>query len=97
MIPKDVLDFYCNAVVIACGVARERILSNCRLEDTVDARHILIILLYESGAYPSIIASALGITTRGVTYAISGFENRMRSKKWLRNNYEKVKKELGNK
>ena len=96
MIPKEILDFYCGAVIAACGIAKERLFSKSRDEDVVDARHILINLLYDAGAYPSIIASALGVTARCVTYAISGFNNRLRSTRWMRINYEKTKKELGN-
>lgn len=96
MIPKEILDFYIDAVIAACDVSREKLLSNCKIEDVVDARHILIQLLYEAGAYPSIIASAIGVTSRAVTYVLNRFDNRKECKKWLRINYEKAKKELGN-
>lgn len=96
MIPKEILDFYVDAVVCACEVSKEKLLSNCRVEDVVDARYILIQLLYEAGAYPSMIASAIGMTSRAVLYALGKFEGRRKGKKWLRNNYEKAKKQLGN-
>lgn len=96
MIPKEFFDFYMDAVVVACGVAKEKLLSNCRVEDVVDARHILINLLYEAGAYPSMIASAMGMSARAITYAVEKFEGRMKSKKWLRMSFEATKKQLGN-
>lgn len=96
MIPKEIFDFYVDAVVAACDVTKEKLLSNCRVEDVVDARYILIQMLYEAGAYPSMIASAIGVTSRAVLYAIDKFECRVETKKWLRSNYEKVKKQLGN-
>ena len=96
MIPKEILDFYVDAVVAACEVSREKLLSNCRVEDVVDARYILIQLLYEAGAYPSMIASAIGFTSRAVLYALEKFDGRRKAKRWLRNNYEKTKKQLGN-
>lgn len=96
MISKEVLDFYVDAVVRACDVTKEKLLSNCRVEDVVDARYILIQLLYETGAYPSMIASAIGMTSRAVRYALDKFEGRLKNKKWLRMNYEKTKKLFGN-
>lgn len=73
------------------------ILSTCKSREVVDARHLLVVLLYEAGMYPVQIAAMSGMSSRSVTYAITNFQNRALNEKILRNSYERLKKQLGNK
>lgn len=73
------------------------ILSACKSREVVDARHLLVMLLYEAGMYPVQIASMSGMSSRSVTYAITNFRDRVLNEKILRNSYERLKKQLGNK
>ena len=77
-------------------VSQEEILSESKIEDVVDARHLLAQLMFEMGLYPATIAQLIGCTTRNVNSIISGFKLRCDRRKLLRNNYEKLRKDIGN-
>lgn len=77
-------------------VSQEEILSESKIEDVVDARHLLVQLMFEMGLYPATIAQLIGCTTRNVNSIISGFKLRCDRRKLLRNNYEKLRKDIGN-
>lgn len=96
MIPKMVLEQYISIVVDVCDISREELLCKCKKEELVDARHILIKLLSETGAYPVMIAHSLNITPRAVNDVLNKFNSNVQSKKWMRINYEKAKIKLGN-
>lgn len=76
-------------------VPPELILSKDRHEDVVDARCLLIFLLYAQGIYPSCISRKTGVSTRGVNYCTARFHDRLRSRNYLRNIYETTRKILG--
>ena len=76
-------------------VSSELILSKDRHEEVVDARCLLIFLLYAQGIYPSCISRKTGVSTRGVNYCTARFHDRLRSRNYLRNIYETTRKILG--
>ncbi len=73
----------------------EEILSKSRKEDIIDARYLLVYLLYENGVYPYHIANYIGCSTRNINKVIGDFLSRKSSRKYLRINYEQCKKNLG--
>lgn len=77
-------------------VSQQEILSESKIEDVVDARHLLVQLMYELGLYPATIAQLIGCTSRNVNSIISGFRLRCERRKLLRMSYERLKKETGN-
>lgn len=79
-----------------CEIDQQAILSECKNEDVVDARHLLVMLMYEMGLYPATIAQLVGCTSRNVNTIISGFRLRCDRRKLLRNSYERLKKQIGN-
>ena len=62
----------------------DRILSNSRIEEVVDARYLVIFLLLGNGFYPAMIAERMQMSTRAVRSAISGFEARLANSAGLR-------------
>lgn len=70
---------------------------SCKKEtEVVDARYLLVRLLFENGFYPSQIASHIHKTNRSINYILSNFSDRLRTGKILRIQYENIKKTLGN-
>lgn len=88
---------YCLQMVAEeMEVSQQEILSESKIEDIVDARHLLVQLMYELGLYPATIAQLIGCTSRNVNSIISGFRLRCERRKLLRISYERLKKESGN-
>ena len=84
-----------EAVVMETEIEREKILSGCKEEETIDARSLLIRLLYEQGLYPPQISKLTGICARSVNRFIISFKERCNSRKIMRLNYENVRNKLG--
>lgn len=85
-----------NAVSQETEIPVDRILSSEKDMETVDARYILVYMLFEKGMYPSQIANHIHKTKRSVNYMISNFHERMEGGKMLRIYLENIKKLLGN-
>lgn len=75
-------------------VSRDLILSKCRTSEAVDARHLAIRLLHMHNVYPSRLASIFGVSPRNVHYIVTTFDARLQANRPLRNNYEKIAKQL---
>ena len=88
----DILD----TVSKETAIPKERILSESKDAEVVDARYILVKLLTDTGMYPSQIASKTNKTRRAVNYIISNFSNRETAGKMLRIYLDNIKKRLGN-
>lgn len=80
-----------KAVSEETEVPADCILSKSSRTDVVDARWIVVFLLYKSGVYPIHIAEFLRITPRYVQYIISKFEERISSRHIMCINYETIK------
>lgn len=76
-------------------IPSEKILSQSKEIDVVDARSILIHILYRKGIYPSEIAAFINKTKRCVNHSISTFESRLSAGKIMRFTLERVKKQAG--
>lgn len=77
-------------------ITRDQIISDCKNEDVVDARHLLVKLLTDCGLYPSVISQLIGCTSRNINVILSGFKLRCDRRKLLRINYERVRNQVGN-
>lgn len=77
-------------------ISTNEILSSSKEADVVDARYLLVHLLYERGFYPSQIALQTRKTKRSINYILSGFSDRIQRGKMLRIQYENIKKLQGN-
>lgn len=75
----------------------ERILSESKDTETVDARYILVRLLSERGMYPSQIAGLMRKTRRAINYMITNFNSRMRCGKMMGIYLDNIRKSIGNK
>lgn len=73
-------------------ISTSDILSGSKETDVVDARYLLVYLLYERGFYPSQIALHVSKTKRSINYILSGFSDRIQRGKMLRIQYENIKK-----
>lgn len=71
-------------VAFESEIDSERILSDSRTEEVVDARYLVIFLLLGNGFYPAMIAERMGLSARAVRSAISGFEARLANSAGLR-------------
>lgn len=73
-------------------IPTELIVSDNRVTEIVNARYILVYILYEKGFYPSQISSLIHKTKRSVNYMISNFEGGNLAASKIRNlecpNYE---------
>lgn len=85
-----------NLVSKETEIPVDRILSLCKDTETVDARHLLVRLLTDSGMYPAQIAICIKKTERTVNYMITNFQCRAETRKMLRINWENIKKSFGN-
>ena len=92
----DVKNFCLEIVANEVEISNEMILSQSKSEDVVDARHLLVMLMYDIGLYPTSIAKLMGCTVRNINVIISGFSLRCQRRKLLRNSYEKLRKYIGN-
>lgn len=77
-------------------ISTSDILSNSKETEVVDARYLLVRLLFENGFYPSQIASHIRKTNRSVHYILSHFSDRLEVGKIFRIQYENIRKRLRN-
>ena len=76
-------------------ISPELILSKDRHEDVFDARCLFVYLLHLQGMYPVIISRRSGFCIRSVNYCISRFNDRMKSRNYLRTIFASSAKQLG--
>lgn len=65
-------------------IGSDRILSESKLEEVVDARYLVIYLLSKNGFYPRMIAERMRMSQRAVRKAHAGFEARLEGSTGLR-------------
>ena len=92
----DVFERVLAIVSTVTEVPVEKILSCNRTCEVVDARSIIIYILFEEGMYPSQIACFLKYTASNIRYLISNFHVRVSTRKMLANNLQEIYKELTN-
>lgn len=77
-------------------IPTELIVRDNRVTEIVNARYILVYILYEKGFYPFQISSLIHKTKRSVNYMISNFHIRLKSEKMMRIYWDNIKNLLGN-
>lgn len=77
-------------------VSKERILSGDKDMEVVDARSMLIVLLFENGLYPANIARMINKTRRCVNHVIAEFKNREKGSKIIRMQMDNLRNRMGN-
>lgn len=93
---KNELAKILNVASEQTDVSKEKIMSRCSELEVVDARHICVKLMSQSGFYPMRIAELMKITPRYVQYILTDFEDRIACNYILRINYERILKKLRN-
>lgn len=58
-------------------ISGEEILSSCRQQEVVDARHLAIVLMSEMGVYARQIAAVFGVSARNVYSVKINFDARL--------------------
>ena len=71
-------------VSLEAEIDSDRILSDSRVEEVVDARYLVIYLLSKNGFYPRMIAERMRMSQRAVRKAQAGFEARLEGSAGLR-------------
>ena len=84
-----------EAVAMETEIGREKILSGCKEEEVIDARSLLIQLMYDKGLYPIQISRITGICQRSVNRFLMCFSCRCQTRKMLGINYDNLRKKLG--
>lgn len=72
-----------------------KIISGCKEEEAIDARAILIKLLFEQGLYPIQISKFSGICQRSVNRFLLDFSDRISTRIMMRLYYDNLRKKLG--
>lgn len=78
-------------------ISREEILSSCRQQEVVDARHLAIVLMSEMGVYARQIASVFGVSARNVYSVKINFDARLLYNRQLAVFKENILKKLRSK
>lgn len=72
-----------------------KIISGCKEEEVIDARAILIRLLFEQGLYPIQISKFSGICQRSVNRFLLDFKDRISTRIMMRLYYDNLRNKLG--
>lgn len=88
---QDVIE----AVTTETEISREKILSGCKEEEVIDARALVVQLMYEKGLYPIQISRLTGICQRSVNRFLMCFSCRIQMRKILGINYDRLRNHLG--
>lgn len=93
---QKVYEYILGVVADECEVDATAITSKSKVAEVVDARYILAKCLLDYGYYPSEVARLMGMTARAIGYVITTFDDRLKGANYKRNNYERIKKTIGN-
>lgn len=77
-------------------ISKEQILSASNEAEVVDARYILVGMLSAAGFYPSRIAVLIRQSKRSVNYILSNFQDRLRTGKMMRLQWDNIRRVAGN-
>lgn len=92
----EIFEKVLSAVSHVTEIPAQKILSPDRTNEVVDARSILVYILFEEGLYPSQIAYLLQYTASNIRYLISSFPSRVSSRKMLARNLQIIRKNIAN-
>ena len=97
MSKSDIFLHILSAVIEETEIPEEKILSDSRTTEVVDARTILVNLLIERGFYPSQIAEYLNKSTATIHNLVKYYSIRQRTNKLLSIYSQNIRKKLFNK
>lgn len=97
MSKSDIFRNILSAVIEETEIPEEKILSDSRTTEVVDARTILVNLLIESGFYPSQIAEYLNKSTATIHNLVKYYSIRQKTNKLLSIYSQNIRKKLFNK
>lgn len=83
-----------NEVAKETEIPADLIMSKKMVQEIVDARHIVVKLLYDLGFYKRQIAEKMNISVRAVHFILDSFDDRMKYSRIANIIYEKVKKKV---
>lgn len=86
-----------QAASMACDVSCDDILSNSKRLEVVDARSVVVKILFETGYCPCRIARMLRKTEASIRYTITNMDQRFDSNKILKKMLSDTRKILENK
>lgn len=84
-----------SAVAEETEITQDLILSNNKQEEVVDARYLLVEIMFEQGLYPTQISHLTNIGLRSINNFLQGFSSRCNSRKIMRIDYDRVRNKLG--
>lgn len=97
MYKKDYFDRLVSIVAKLSDLSAEDILHGRKTDEVVDARWIIVKILYEQGYHTSKIAMSLKMTQRNVTKILNAFQDRLDQYDSLfKAIYQKARVEAGN-
>lgn len=97
MSKSDIFRHILSAVIEETEIPEEKILSDSRTTEVVDARTILVNLLIESGFYPSQIAGYLNKSISTIHNLVKYYSIRQKTNKLLSIYSQNIRKKLFNK
>lgn len=95
MTKKEIFQHILDVVANETEVSQDYILGGRKDGDTVDARHLLVYMLFVRGFSVQQIAKLIHKTSRGVNTMIANIPDRLRSRKILRIQKENIVNMLG--
>ena len=97
MYKQDYFEKVLNIVASLTELTVEQILHGKKTDEVVDARWIIVRMLFEHGYHTAKIAMLLHMTQRNVTYILTVFQDRLDQYDSLfKSTYQKVRVEVGN-
>jgi hypothetical protein len=93
---REIYNYIINIVAEECEVDASAIESKSKVAEVVDARYMLAKCLLNYGYYPGEVARLMGMTPRAIGYIVATFDDRIKHYPYKRNNYERIKKIVGN-
>lgn len=97
MYKKNYFDRVLAVVAELSELSSEDILYGCKTDEVVDARWIIVKILYEQGYHTSKIAMLLSMTQRNVTHILTVFQDRLDGYDSLfKATYQKARLQVGN-
>ena len=91
---KEYVDKVIDMVAKELEISKEDILSKSRSIEILDARNMVVRLLWLMHVYPKKIADLTHLSTRNIHYIITTFDDRVKGNRFLRQRYAKIAKEL---
>lgn len=91
---NELILYIFSSVANETGITKDQILSKIKTEEVVDARHMVVKFLSESGLYPSSIARIFNVTPRCISYILSAFDDRINTNRMMKFAYKRIEENI---